>query len=561
MTEPTLDAERRHMSCWLGRRPGDPAPSPVERALLDGRFDEARSLLKDDDVSGWADVYRAAAAYQTGDLADAEAHAEALLRSRPGLACGSALLALVLAARGDREGARRRLDEAASRGPAAWVLGLRGLLRARWGELEAARADFDAAAAGEPSSWILLERAEVLNRLGLFVPALADVDRARRLMPGAVEPDLRAASFHLDQAQYAQAKRRLTRVLALRPADPDAWARRAGVAMVEGDLRAALSDLSRACRLSPGDLRLLEGRLRLEIMLGRYAAAQRSLRGLSGAAREHWLGYLLCRRGRYAESRARFEAAARLDPSRASSAFYAQVARCLGEGRAPRRRAPGRLLTIMGLGYRQPFQVSREALFALRDCQVMYSNLSDSSVADFLGLFPAPFRAIVFRRRDQQSTRCARDVMPAFKRFRRVAVVTRGHPLYYGRLAYRLVNDCRRQGIEVRVPGSVSISDTIIGMAEHTRSETLGLQVRDSAFISRLDSRLPLVLYNLSSNPGARGILSRELASLFPSGHSCVLLAGSGDGEFTPSFAPLTELGAALDRADEAVTLLLPAAS
>jgi tetratricopeptide (TPR) repeat protein len=561
MSGSPLDAERRHMNCWLGSRPGDPKPSPVERALLEGRLDEARALLEGPELSAWADVYRAAAAFQAGDFAAAQFHAEALTQSRPRSACGGALLALVLAARGDRPGAEARLEDAARLGPAPWVLGIRGLLRARWGELEAAKKDLDAAAAGEPSSWILLERAAVLNRLGLFIPALADLDRARRLMPGAVEPDLRAAAFHLDQAQYAQAKRRLTRVLARRPSDPEVWASRAQVSMVEGDFRAALSDLSRACRLAPSDGRLLEGRLRLELMLNRYAAARKSLRGLSGPSREHWQGYLLCRLGRYAESRAKFEAAARLDPSRVSSAFYAQVARALGEDRAPKRPAPGRRLTIMGLGYRQPFQVSREALFALRGCQVIYSNLSDSSVADFLGLFPVPFRAIVFRRLDQQSTRCARDVMPAFKRYRRVAVVTRGHPLYYGRLAYRLVTDCRRQGIEVSVAGSVSISDTIIGMAEHARGETLGLQVRDSASLAGLDYRLPLVLYNLSSSGGERLRLSRELAALFPSGQSCLLLAGSGDAEFSPTRALLDELGPALERADEAVTLMLPAAT
>lgn len=561
MTGSPHDAERRRLNCWLGRRPGDSKPLPVERALSEGRLDEARALLEAAGPDDWSGVYRCAACFQSGDLEGAERHARALIESRPRSAVGSALLALVRAASGDREGARRSVEGAAALGPAPWVLGLRGLLRARWGELDAARADLDAAAAGEPSSWILLERAEALNRLGLFTPALADLDRARRLMPGAVEPDLRAAAFHLDQAQYAQAKRRFSRVLARRPSDASAWAGRAQVSMVEGDLAAALSDLKRACRLAPRDIRLLESRLRLEIMLGRYAAARRSLRGLSGSAREHWTGYLLCRQGRYAESRSRFEAAARLDASRASSAFYAQVARALGEAPAPRRRGAARGLTIMGLGYRQPFQVSREALFAMRDAEVIYSNLSDSSVADFLGLFPAPFRAIVFRRRDQQSTRCARDVMPAFDRFRRVAVVTRGHPLYYGRLAYRLVTDCRRLGIEVRVPGSVSISDTLVGMTDHARGETLGVQVRDSASLSGLDLRLALVLYNLSSQGGERMRLSRELASLYPSGQSCVLLAGSGDAEFSPSLSPLAELGSALERADEAVTLLLPAAA
>ncbi|HEX4046312.1 MAG TPA: tetratricopeptide repeat protein, partial [Elusimicrobiota bacterium] len=246
------------MNCWLGRRPGDSEPLPVERALLEGRLDEARALLDGADAPDWADVYRAAADFQAGDLPGAQRRAEALAVSRPRSACAGALLALVLAARGDRDGARRAIDAAAGLGPAPWVLGLRGLLRARRGELDGARADLDAAAAGEPSSWILLERAEVLTRLGLFAPALADLDRARRLMPGAVEPDLRAAAFHLDQAQYAQAKRRFSRVLARRPSDASAWAGRAQVAMVEGDLPAALSDMSRARRLSPGDARLLE---------------------------------------------------------------------------------------------------------------------------------------------------------------------------------------------------------------------------------------------------------------------------------------------------------------
>lgn len=568
---PVLDAERerRHMNGWLGEGRGRRLLSigelaGVEESLGAGRWREARARAEQAAVaapaSPWPRVWRAAASFRGGDAQAAQADARALDEGWPELSCGPALLAVLAAARGERVAAEQGLASAAARAPSAWLSGLRGLLRARWGLLQEARVDLEEAARGEPSAWILMARADVLNRLGLFVPALRDLERARRLLPSSAEPDLRAAAIHLDQAQYAEARRRLSRAIEAFPKDPEALSARARAAAVEGDLTSARRDAVRASRLAPRERRFLEAKIRLDLLLGKDAEARRSLRALPEAAREHWRGYRLCRLGRYAESRRRFERAARLDPGHPLSAFYAQVARCLGEA-PPRRRAPGRSLTIMGLGYRQPFQVSREALFALRDCELLFSNLSDAAVADFLGLFPARFHAIVFRRRDQQSTRCARDVMPAFARRKHVGVVTRGHPLYYGRLAYRLVMDCRRRGIAVRVPPSVSIGDTILGMVERPGGAALGVQVRDSSRPDAADRRLPLVLYNLSLSGERRAQLARTLAVAYPAGHECVVLPGSGDGEFAPSRVALDALGPALDRADEAATVLVPGVS
>ena len=44
---------------------------------------------------------------------------------------------------------------------------------------------------------------------------------------------------------------------------------------------------------------------------------------------------------------------------------------------------------------------------------------------------------------------------------RRVVMATRGQPVVYGLLAFRIVEECRRRGIPCAVPSSVSIFDCI----------------------------------------------------------------------------------------------------
>ncbi len=347
-----------------------------------------------------------------------------------------------------------------------------------------------------------------------------------------------------------------------RPANVALLRRRAQIYFVQGKVEQCYRDIARARALAPNDPAVHLEFVRALILRGEDSEAERALGGgnVSQGARDFLLGYLRCRQGRYKESRKYFyraRAAGAAEPHLASkAAFYGLVAQCL-EGSAPAAPPAGKELLIIGLGYRQPFQVSRGALEALRASGMIYSNLSDTAVVDFLGLFPIPMQAIVFRQADEDAIKCAADVMPGFEKARRVAVVTRGHPLYYGRLAYRLTQQCQRRGIAVRVLPSVSISDTISGLVDCASGEALGCQVRNSSDLDDINKRLPLVLYNLAFEASLRLKWILRFAELYPPRHPCTILPGSGEREFLPRIVQVRNLATALERADDALTIFV----
>lgn len=445
---------------------------------------------------------------------------------------------------------------AASRGGEPWARALRGALRAREGDLEGALALLSEALAGERIPWALAERAEVLNRLGRFPQALRDLRRLARLEPASAGPWALAAAVHLDQAQYPQAAECLGRALRIAPRDPELWRRRAHAYFVQGDLLRARRCARRAVALRPRDLAARREALRLDILCG---GGGRLPPGFSAAEAAFWRAYRLCRRRRRAEAARLFERAAK-DPSWAPRArFYARVCRALAVLAAV-PAARGRELVIMGLGYRQPYQVSLETVAWLDSCDLLFSNLSDPTVAEFLGLFPVRARTIVFRRQDRQSTACAREVMEAFRRAQgtlRVGMVTRGNPLFYGRLAWRLIRDSRRRGIPCRVLGSISIAETVTALSPAKAPG--GVEVRDSSLALSWDARLPLVVYNFPSDGRAPVCLAGVAAACRPA-HRVLLLPGSGDREFTLRRTTVAGLARALRQSDPAVTVLVPPA-
>ena len=214
---------------------------------------------------------------------------------------------------------------------------------------------------------------------------------------------------------------------------------------------------------------------------------------------------------------------------------------------------------MAGLGYRQPVQATVDALRFMSTCDAIYSNLSDAAVVDFVGLFGLPFRAIVFRRMDQEAFKAAADVMPGFRGNRVVGVVTRGHPLFYGRLARRIAELCWKRGYSVRVVASTSIADSIPAFVGRPAEPGLGLEVRDCLDAEGRDPRLPLILYNFPTRPEMRAVVAKRLSEGRSPSEPVYLLAGYGSREFDPIATDLAGLGAELDRADEAVTLYLPA--
>lgn len=574
-----ISDERAGISCWLG----EPAlwkgkeGSPAERSRARGAellwtgdlpgalsaFDEAGRL---DPKDPWTPLSRAAVRFKGGDLEGARADAAAFRRLRPSSAAGTAVDAMLAAASGDKTGALAFADRSCElSGGASWTRALRGALRGRWGDLDGAREDLDAALLEEKAPWALAARADALNRLGFFWLALEDLDRLRALMPGDPEPDAIAIAIHRDQAQYADALRRIKRVESVDRRNPR-WPRlRSEVLFVQGKVGAAARELKRALALAPTDQSLLYEHIRVLALAGRERDAARALKAASlpRPVRDHLNGYLCARRRDWKKAEALFKAAALFpgpdaDALRERASMYAMVAREM-QGVKPIARLTTREMRLMGLGYRQPFQVSVQALAFLAGAEIIYSNLSDTSVVDFVGLFGVPFQAIVFRRSDHEAFKCALDVMPGFKKARIVGVVTRGHPLYYGRLAYRLSNLVKRRGYAMRVPGSASLSDTFLSLSDRPAGGAYGAQIRDCNDMTDLDTRLPLVLYNFAATGDWRAELPKRLMATYPAAQPVALLAGSGDREFSPLDLTLGTMEAALRRADEAVTILIPA--
>ena len=539
---PRFDAarERAEMTPWLGETGGRGARASGELP--------------------WILIGAAARKWQEGDLAGAGFDADAFQALHPRSSAGPAMKALLAAQGGDRVGAERWLASCGPRGPKGWALALRGLLRSRWGDLDGAREDLEATRRGERSAWAAAERADVYNRSGQYWKALDELENLRRLMPRSAEPLARAATIHLEQAQYQEAAACIARARRLDLKDAALPRLLSRVRFIEGDWEGARRACEDARRLSPEDIGLRQDLLRLCLLLDDERAVDAQLaQPWPQGVRDFWLGYRRCRQGRFEESAGLFAAAEKNLGDRQLSdraAFYRRVARVLSQAPA----APplkGRELQIVGLGFRHPYQASAEALWALRRSEAIYSNLSDAAVADFLGLFGVPMRAIVFRRADGQSTACARVVMAGMKTLRRGAVATRGQPVYYGRLARRLVLDCARAGVVCKVPPSVSIADYFPSLVGRVRGERLGLQVRDTSALGGIDRRLPVLLYNFTS--GARRLaLCRRLKKLYAPGDPCWLLAGSGHLDSEARETTFAALEPALMRADAAVTLLLP---
>lgn len=601
-----LDSERWQLRAWVGGEPSDEArlalrreKDPVRRGrllmlagdpeaacsalegaagalplawkgaalLAAGRVPDARAALEascsQDGARVWTWLDLAAACHHMGDAAGARtalAKARAVGRRH---AAPWALEAVLAAEAGDREGAERWLSQALERRKQGWVYALRAAMRSRWDDLPGARADAEEAVRLDDSPWARLERGRVARRMGEFWVTLEDLEAVARRLPQDPEPLLLAAGVHLDQAQYAPAVEKLTKALALRPGDAEILRRRARVSFVRGDRAGALRDLLAARKLAPGSASLREDLAQALIVTGRAGEARRVLAqpGLMPGAREFWLGYLACRGRRFAEAERLFRRSARLFgpvEDRAEEAdFYAWAARALREvGREPGQ--PKRELSLNGMGYRQLRQISLGALRSIGSADAIYCNHSDPKVADFLGVFPVPYTAIVFRGTRQQALTASATALAGLPRRRRVAMVTRAQPIVYGLLAWFLYKGAKERGVACRVPSSVSIYEILGALDDSPLGAGRGMQVRDAGCLEGVDPRFALTVY-LPNNDRVPRDVARPLRALYPPQHRCALLPGAGDKEFSPVWVPLSGLAAALEKADPAVTLYVPA--
>ncbi len=433
---------------------------------------------------------------------------------------------------GDLQRSEELLEAALKNGRPAWVYALRGAMRARRGDLLGAREDLDRAARRDDSPWVHLERARLLRRLGRLPLSLKVLQKVAKAAPKSAEPHLTAAAIHFDQARYAKALGSLNRALMLEPGRPDACDQRARVFFILSDWRLAEKDLRQALDLAPDDPGLKERLAQTLIHGGQTAEARRELLHLKHrlGAPEFWMGYLRCRQRRYLDAERLFARAEDLgqdEDFRKKARFCRWVARLL-KGRPEETVPRGKELTIIGLGYRYPYQIDVAALKALSRCETIFSNTADPAVVDFLGLFPAPRRATYFRDSKAQASLSAAEVLRSFQKMRRLVVVTRGHPVVFGQLALDLAKACARHGVACRVIGAVTTFDLLASLVPFKPTGSLGLQVRDSMDLKGVRPQTPVMVYRPLSKK-SRGL--ERMLKRYPKSHLCYLLTGRGDGE------------------------------
>jgi tetratricopeptide (TPR) repeat protein len=535
----------------------------AQTKLAGGAADVARGDLAQ--LGGGEPLLDGLAHAVRGDAEKAEQSWSKLLRRRPRSAAARALLGLSLAGRGRISEGRKALEAAVrDGGRAPLLLGLRGLVARQEGRYEESLRDLTEALDGEPMPWLFSHRADLLNRMGFYKEALADLKKLSELAPSGPEPFAQAANILFDQGYYDAALRAASRAIELAPGQPRLLARRAVLLSVCGRWQEAADELARARRLAPDD-----ASLEIEWLSMRVRTEPRVLLRELGSWRgpKAWRSFLegrcLARLRRYREA----ERAFRRVPAAGEAPFdrarlYATACRVLSAEKA--RGRAGRGLVLCGIGVRHPYEATVEIVGTLLRSEVIYSNVPDPQVAEFLSLFPAEIRAIP-RPLGGSDVERAGGVLADFGRGP-AAFVTRIHPFIYRRLGFELTTQSRPAGIPTRAHGAVSLTELAAALSTAAGASAgapawQALDIREAlARPDRLARRTPVVVYCISKGAERRE-LARVLGRVRSKSESCWLLAGSGDREFEVRRLTIAGLGPALETADDAcVVFLEPAA-
>lgn len=524
-----LDAASHEGWAWRG-----------EALLLAGRREEARLSL--DKAAGlskawpWARLLRAVCLLTEGEVDAAKAELDGL-RPLPEAALVSALL------EGQRGQARAGADAATaelSARPSGPLFAVRALLRLGLGDLPACLEDLHAAAALEPSAWILMQRADALNRSGFYRRALEDSAAAAALLPDSPEPRLQAANIYFDQAFYPEALVEMEAALERRPDDADMLSRRARYHLLLGRFEEAEKGLDRACALAPDSGQLRFERLNVITMRGRYAEVLKELKG--GALREpfhsYLTGYVLCRKGDRARAVPHFlKAAAEADGGFAERCrFYALVCRVLSKPEPTPKSRPQ--FYLCGVGIHHPYQITTEILRALDACEVLYNNLGDPQVSEFLGLFRAEVRAVT-RVDNEPAMGRVKRILAGLQHGKTSGFVTRIHPFIYRRIARDLVTECEAAKITFQAFGAVSLTEVAWSLAaaepDHgLRRGPFGQRVFDLVHLvhhpGQLEPAHPTIVYAIANDDDRRSFCALVRENYAPE-QSVFFLAGSGDRE------------------------------
>lgn len=551
-----LDASSPEGWAWRG-----------EAHLLAGRPAEARRDLDRAAALSkgwpWARLLRSVCLLIEGDTEGARAELDAL-RPLPEAVLVSALLE---GQRGDAlKGVNAASPELAAR-PTGPLFAVRALLRLSLGDLPACLADLNAAVALEPSAWILMRRADALNRSGFYRRALEDSAAASKALPDSPEPHLQAANIYFDQAFYPEALEQIERALSLRPDDADMLSRRARFLLLLGRFEEAEAELDRACALAPGSGQLEFERLNVLTLSGRYDEVLRDIkRGLLHPPFDSYLtGYVLCRKGDRAGAVKHFlRAAAQAEGGFAERCrFYALVCRVLSK---PEKKVPARpQFYLCGVGIHHPYQITVEILRALDACEVLYNNLGDPQVSEFLGLFRGTVQAVT-RVDNEPAMGRVRRILAGLSRGKTSGFVTRIHPFIYRRIANDLVTACNEMGITFQAFGAVSLTEVAWSLSATERIHgavrgPFGQRVFDLVHLIRnprqLEPAHSTIVYAIANDEDRRSF-SALVRKRYAPDQNVFFLAGSGDREQQVVSAPVKEMEAKLLSLDMGTVMYLP---
>ncbi|MPY86403.1 MAG: tetratricopeptide repeat protein [Luteitalea sp.] len=329
---------------------------PAERALLEGRLDEALSLVADRADEELAFVVRGRVAAARGALDEAEQWFKRGASRSPGgdAALDLGLLLIVRGRQAEAEVVLERLTEAIFRGDRDG-LGFARAARARQalGEPRQANALFRAGVQASPNhpavhtGWgeLFLEKHNTAEAVGSFQtalkldprwsPAIMGVARAHAdenpsaareaasqalaINPSLTDAHLLLATLAIDEDDVATARQALSRARAQDPTNPEAAALAAAIAFIEDQPKAGETEVARALTVNPrsGDVhRIIGERLARQY---RFEEAVGFLRRAVELDPEHpgaqaALGLHLMRTGDEAAARAVLERAFDLDP-------------------------------------------------------------------------------------------------------------------------------------------------------------------------------------------------------------------------------------------------------
>jgi tetratricopeptide (TPR) repeat protein len=562
----------------LGAQSGpDGAVVEGESRLLLGETDAARAAL-DRAVAlepRWAPARLLSAVVRLshGELDAAAADLD--LSDAPGALAPAmlAVRALVAAQSGDERAGEALLTRALAAADAGWLRALRGTLRRGLGDLPGARVDLDAAVAAEPSAWALAQRADVLNRSGFYRDALKDLTAAAALAPGSAAPHAQAANVYFDQAFYPEALEFMDKALALAPADPGLRARRARFDTVLGELEKAEAGYRHALELAPGDSQIEFELLQVRAMLDRGPEVLRAVAaGAVSAPYDDYLrAYVSFRSGKRRAARTYFlRAMKHANPSFAERLrLYAEVAAVLGDRpRSPAKRPKGApQFYLCGIGIKHPYQATVEIMRALDQCSVIYNNLGDPQIADFLGMFKARVRAVDRRAGEPAMGRVLRILGGVKATGAPTGFVTRIHPFIYRRIANDLAQICEDRGIRYRAYGAVSLTEAAWGLGDERApvpapGAPFGGRVFDLVWLvahaDLLQPRHSTVIYCIA--PTERRLeLCVLLSKNYPPAHPVYMLAGSGDKEGEVRALTVGDLTEVLPKFDMGAVMYLPA--